>query len=112
MPERTPRTLQRRRRTPDAPPGGYTIFLDSSALQGARLGVVRTLANRRGADTAIVRRFGEVLDELRAVGATVLDPVDMSPIDGVRAVLCSNFKTDLERYLATLGPDAPVRTLQ
>lgn len=94
------------------PPGGYPAGLRADALQGARLGVVRTLAERRGADTAVVRRFGEVLDELRGAGATVVDPADMSALDGVRASLCSNFRTDLEAYLATLGPDAPVRTLQ
>jgi len=94
------------------PQGGYVAALDAGALRGARLGVVRSLVNRRGADTAIIRRFGEVLAELRAAGATIVDSVDMSATAGIRTVLCSNFKTDLERYLVSLGPDAPVHTLE
>lgn len=92
-------------------PESYLAFLDAEALRGARIGVVRRLAERRGADPEVVARFDAVLDELRAAGAEVVDPVELPVLDSVRVQLCSSFRRDLEAYLATLGPAAPVRTL-
>jgi Asp-tRNA(Asn)/Glu-tRNA(Gln) amidotransferase A subunit family amidase len=93
-------------------PETYTSFLDENALRGARLGVVRQLVDRRGADAEVVQRFEEAIADLRRAGATVIDSVDMSSVNAVRVSLCSGFRRDLEAYLATLGPDAPVKTLQ
>ncbi|MEX0891309.1 MAG: amidase family protein [Gemmatimonadota bacterium] len=93
-------------------PESYTAFLDRNALRGARIGVVRRLAERRGADPEVVARFDAVLDELRAAGAELVDPVELPVLDSVRVRLCSSFRRDLEAYLATLGSEAPVRTLE
>jgi amidase len=93
-------------------PGSYTEALDANALRGARLGVVRELSNRRGAEPEVIRRFEEAIDELRRLGATVIDSVDMWVFDdSMRVNTCSGFRSDLEDYLATLGPNAPFRTL-
>jgi Asp-tRNA(Asn)/Glu-tRNA(Gln) amidotransferase A subunit family amidase len=93
-------------------PQTYTSFLDRSALRGARFGVVRRLSNRSGAHPEVVERFEEAIAELRRQGATVVDSVDMWVLDSVRVTLCSSFKRDLEAYLATLGANAPVRTVE
>jgi Asp-tRNA(Asn)/Glu-tRNA(Gln) amidotransferase A subunit family amidase len=93
-------------------PPTYTAFLDANALRGARLGVVRQLSNREGADPEVIARFEEAIAELRRLGATVIDSLDMSATDSVRVSLCSSFRRDLEAYLATLGSDAPVRTVE
>ncbi len=92
-------------------PETYTAFLDPDALRGARIGVVRRLANREGADPEVLQRFDEALEALRSAGATVIDSVDMRFMDTIRVTLCSSFRRDLEGYLATLGPGAPFRTL-
>ena len=92
-------------------PETYTSFLDANALSGARFGVVRQLYQRQGADPEVMQRFDEAVVQLRRLGATVLDTVDVWVLDSVRVTLCSSFKRDLEQYLASLGPGAPVRTL-
>lgn len=92
-------------------PETYTAFLDANALRGARFGVVRRLSNRNGADPEVSAQFERTIADLRRLGATVIDSVDTSGVDSIRVSLCSSFKRDLENYLATLGPNAPFRTL-
>jgi Asp-tRNA(Asn)/Glu-tRNA(Gln) amidotransferase A subunit family amidase len=64
----------------EVPTGGYAQFLDSTGLQGARLGVLRQpmgVDSEPGSDD--FRRVTEVFDraigELRAAGAEVVDPI-------------------------------------
>lgn len=93
-------------------PDSYTAALDRDALRGARLGVVRELSNRPGAEAEVVQRFDEAIAELRRLGATVIDSVNMWVLDdSMRVNTCSGFHSDLEDYLATLGDAAPHRTL-
>jgi Asp-tRNA(Asn)/Glu-tRNA(Gln) amidotransferase A subunit family amidase len=92
-------------------PDTYVASLDAQALRGARFAVVRQLYSRPGADPEVMTRFDEAVSTLRRLGATVIDSLDVWVLDSVRVSLCSSFKRDLEHYLATLGPDAPVRTL-
>ncbi|MCI0433130.1 MAG: amidase [Gemmatimonadetes bacterium] len=92
-------------------PPTYTAFLDRDALRGARLGVATRLLQRQGTDPEVVERFREAIEDLRRLGATVIDDVDVWVLDSVRVTLCSSFARDLEQYLATLGPDAPVKTV-
>jgi amidase len=92
-------------------PESYTAYLDADALRGARLGVVRRLANRSGADAEVLARFEEALDVLRAAGAIIVDPLPLPVMDSVRVTLCSSFRRDLEAYLAERGDDVPFRTL-
>jgi Asp-tRNA(Asn)/Glu-tRNA(Gln) amidotransferase A subunit family amidase len=93
-------------------PDTYTAYLDRNALRGARFGVVRRLSNRNGAHPEVIQRFEEAIAELRRQGATVVDSIDMWVLDSVRVTLCSSFRRDLEAYLATLGANAPVRTIE
>jgi Asp-tRNA(Asn)/Glu-tRNA(Gln) amidotransferase A subunit family amidase len=92
-------------------PETYTAALDANALRGARLGVARRIANRPGADPEVLQRFDDAIADLRRAGATVIDSVNLWVLDSVRVSLCSSFKRDLEMYLATLGPNAPVKSL-
>jgi Asp-tRNA(Asn)/Glu-tRNA(Gln) amidotransferase A subunit family amidase len=102
-----PATAENRGRIPDT----YTAFLDPNALQGARFGVVRRLSNREGADAEVLERFEEAIAQLRRLGATVIDSVNMWVLDSVRVSLCSSFQRDVEQYLASLGDKAPVKTV-
>jgi amidase len=87
-------------------PTDYTQFLDPHGLQGARLGVTR-----QGIDDApaqVIAAFEEVLDQLRAAGATLIEldgpngaGFEFAPADGEFLVLCFDFRNDLRSYLAT-----------
>ena len=100
--------------------GRYTEYLDAKGLRGARIGVLRQLANRQGADAEVLLRFDEALEDLRAAGATVVDPLLLPeldklvpPVDGDSlTVWCPRFRYDLENYLESLGDDAPAIALQ
>lgn len=84
-------------------PTDYTRFLDRNGLRGARLGLTRG-----GLDSAppqIIAAFEQVIDELEAAGATVVD-LDQAgfvfaPAEGELLVLAYEFRNDLRSYLAT-----------
>jgi amidase len=82
----------------------YTAALRTDALQGVRIGVASTPTGNLGA------AFTRALDVLRAQGATVV-PVTVSTTGLPPSILNYEFKRDLNRYLARLPADAPMRTL-
>jgi len=89
----------------------YNQFLDAGALNGARIGVVRQIAEREGGDPRILEVFNRALEDLRAAGAEIVDPLEIPMLDERNRFGCRRFRYDLNAYLATLGPDAPVKTL-
>ncbi len=94
------------------PPEGYLAHLKLDGLRGARIGVVRQLSNRAGADPEVLARFETALSDLRRAGATVVDSVRIAELDTIQGPMsCPRFKPDLEAYLAAEGPTAPVHTL-
>jgi amidase len=130
------------------PPGrDYTRFLDRNALKGARIGVPRaffydavtsgsSLNPRGGLTTEQKTVMADAIAELKAQGATVVDPADIPSIvdwDPARNFLdwpvCSGsdnakgkddnctttykygMKRDFSRWLALLGDTAPLRSL-
>jgi amidase len=92
----------------------YTSFLDRNGLKGKRIGVAR--AKFFGYSDATDRLAEEALELLRREGAVVVDPANVPHAgeydDSELDVLLYEFKTDLARYLAQLGPKAPVKNLQ
>ena len=89
----------------------YNAFLDAEALAGARIGVVRQIADRERGDPRIVERFNQALADMRDAGAEIIDPVEIPMLDERVRFWCSRFRYDMNAYLATLGPDAPVKTV-
>jgi amidase len=91
----------------------YVAALDPAALEGARIGVARALA---GFLPSVDRLFEDALAELGRLGAELVDPADVPDLDDLSEaeyeVLLYEFKADLNAYLATLGPDAPVKSLE
>ena len=90
----------------------YTVFLRADALRGARLGVARKYFG-------ILARVDQLMEDaialMKSHGALISDPADL-PSHGKlgeseEEVLLCEFKADLNRYLAGLGPAAPVRSL-
>ena len=98
----------------ERPVGPYADALREDGVAGARLGVLREMSDET-ADPEVIQRFDEAIADLRRLGAVVVDPVALpepqpQTDDGGRAG-CSRFRFDLNAYLASLGPDVPVKTL-
>ncbi len=91
----------------------YTIFLKPDALKGARIGVARE--KFFGYSDVTDHLAGAALDVLRQAGAVIIDPANIphaGSYDDIELdVLLFELKHDLNAYLATLGPTAPIRTL-
>jgi amidase len=102
-----PATLQGRGRIV----ADYTPFLRVDGLRGARIGVVR---NFFAAHQAVQAMMNDALDTLKRQGATLVDPTDLVEPAEEREleVMLYELKTDLNAYLAKLGPGAPVRSLK
>jgi amidase len=90
----------------------YTGFLDAAALRGARLGVARKYF---GISPAVDKLMEETIAAIEKQGAVIMDPADLPSHgklgDGEDEVLLTEFKADLNKYLAWLGPSAPVHSL-
>ena len=92
------------------PAKGYRVFLDPKGLKGARIGVLRTLSERRP-DPQVKALFEQAVADLRRAGATVVD-VEIPDFARVSAgQWCSVFKHDINQYLAALGPRSPVKNI-
>ena len=86
----------------------YTAFLDSGALKGKRLGVLRALIDPEDSDPEVLQVFEQALDDLRAAGAEIVDPLVVDNFDThVAMVGCNRFRYDMYNYLNSLGKDAP-----
>jgi len=93
-------------------PKDYQTFLRPNGLRGARIGVLRILSERNP-DPQVKALFEQALADLRKAGAIVVDSVvvpDFATLS--KDQWCSVFEYDLNAYLASLGPTAPVHTLQ
>jgi Asp-tRNA(Asn)/Glu-tRNA(Gln) amidotransferase A subunit family amidase len=83
-------------------------------LKGARLGVLHQAYDTPTLDRDVDEVFRGAIGELRNLGAEVIDPVAVEELDALRRTQgsgCSQFKYDLNRYLADLGDKAPQHSL-
>jgi amidase len=90
----------------------YAAGLDPAGLRGARIGVHRKAF---GFHRDVDRIMEEALGALKRAGAVLVDPADIPHVgeydETETTVLLYELKTDLNAYLASLGPNAPVKTL-
>ncbi|MDT7723774.1 MAG: amidase [Actinomycetota bacterium] len=89
----------------------FTRDLSTSALKGARIGVVASQVPAAGTDNRTL--WDASVTALQAQGATLV-PVTLdtsSSIAGGSTVLSYEFKRDLNAYLSTLPKNAPMKTL-
>jgi amidase len=91
----------------------YARFCDPDGLKGARIGVARKYF---GFNDAVDALMEQSLDAMKRQGATLIDPADLETLgkfdESELLVFMYELKADLNAYLATLGPHAPVRTLK
>jgi amidase len=92
----------------------FTRFLSPAGLKGARIGVPRQ--KFYGYNRATDKVAQQALDVMKSHGAVLIDPADLPNAgkydDSEMDVLLYEFKEDLRRYLATRGPDCPVKSLK
>ena len=94
-------------------PASYTQFLDRNGLQGARIGVLRVLSDTDSTDPRVKALFEQAIRDLRAQGATVIDPFVIPRFSQLRRDLWRDtFRHDISQYLASLGPQAPLKSLE
>ncbi|HJQ10809.1 MAG TPA: amidase [Gemmatimonadaceae bacterium] len=95
-------------------PVDYTRSLDANGLRGARIGVART--KFFGYSDVTDKVINDAIDAMKQQGAVIIDPANIETAgkfdDTEFEVLLYEFKADLNKYLASLGPKAPVKSLE
>lgn len=96
-----------------AQPFDHRTALVAGALKGARIGIARK--RYFGYSPATDRLMDAAIAKMKQLGAVIVDPADIataSQLDDCEfEVLLYEFKTDLNKYLGSLPPSAPVRSL-
>jgi amidase len=91
----------------------YTQFLDANGLKGARIGVPRKYF---GFNDQVDKLINASIDAMKRLGAVIVDPAEIETAgkfdDTELEVLLYELKADLNKYLESLGPRAPVRSLK
>ncbi|HJU54319.1 MAG TPA: amidase [Pyrinomonadaceae bacterium] len=91
----------------------YTQFLDANGLKGARIGVPRKFF---GFNDHVDKLINSAVEVMRKLGAVVVDPAEIETAgqfdETELEVLLYELKADLNKYLASLGPRAPVHSLK
>jgi len=89
----------------------YVGALDANALEGKRIGVLRF---DTGAHPQLDVVYNNALERLKAAGATLVEvqAPDLVPIEAAEGtILSTEFKVDINQYLAHANPAVPVHTL-
>ena len=90
----------------------YTAFLDRNGLVGARIGVLRALTEDNTADANIISLFNQAVADLAKAGAKIVDPFVVPQLQhhfDAEDYFCPRFRYDMAQYLATRGPDVPIK---
>ncbi|WP_100488024.1 amidase family protein [Sporolactobacillus pectinivorans] len=91
----------------------YTVYLRHGGLKGARLGIDRHYLESLSEEQ--VKLINQALDDMRAKGATILDPVVIASSEALEkhksSVMYREFKWDMNQYLEKLPSDSPVHSL-
>lgn len=93
------------------PEAGYMSFLDSEGLSDARIGVFRWYMRPDSTHPDILARMEEAVEDLRAAGATIVDPFDIPNLKLDESIWCEVFKHDVEQYFASREDGFPYTTL-
>jgi Asp-tRNA(Asn)/Glu-tRNA(Gln) amidotransferase A subunit family amidase len=88
----------------------YTAFLDPDGLAGARIGVLRAMADPASSDAEVLAVFDQALRAMAAAGAEIVDPVSVPDFDAHLEAdpYCPRFRYDVHQYLLSLGESAPL----
>lgn len=87
----------------------YTKFLDRDGLRGARIGINRGYEDDFNDEEK--KQIATAIEIMREAGAEIVEGIHLPHIGSESCVLMYEFKSAINRYLASLGPHAPVKTL-
>jgi amidase len=97
----------------DARKRDYAKALDTNALKGKRLGVLKF---HTGYNAATDRAFAKAVDDMKEAGATIVEIKKFPTLDKINdaelVVLLNDLKADLDAYLATTPPAVTTRSLE
>jgi len=91
-------------------PKTYTHYLKKNGLKNAKIGVVRDLF---GNDLQVIKAMDQAIADMEKLGAEVYEVTipNLNEILAYPSLSSYEFKSQLNDYLASLGPDAPVKSL-
>lgn len=93
----------------------YTSFVNPQGLTGARVGVLRQMVRPGKLHAEGRELFEKAVADMRAAGAIVVDPVtvDFDLVQAQVDAAAAGFEraVAIDKYLAALPPDAPIRTV-
>jgi Asp-tRNA(Asn)/Glu-tRNA(Gln) amidotransferase A subunit family amidase len=93
-------------------PENYTQYLDKDGLKGARIGVFRLYTDRPTTDPKVLALFEQAINDIKLAGAKIADPFVIPEFGRLtKGIWCDMFRHDLNNYLASLGDDAPIKSL-
>jgi amidase len=98
-------------RMPDHP---YTSFVDKEGLRGARIGILRDMVRTGPGHEEGDALFEKTVAEVKKAGALVMDVrtgIDLIAVQGDAAASSFEVAVAINKYLAALPPDAPIRTV-
>ncbi len=95
-------------------PESYTKYLDRAGLRGARLGVLTDFLGKDAVHEEVNRVTEAAIEKMQELGATVIRISIPNLSDLTRDLGLSTFegKRAFNKYLANLGPAAPVKSLE
>ncbi len=95
---------------PDKRENDYLVFLNADGLKGARLGVLRALADPDDSDSEVLALFDKAIQDLATAGAKIVDPITIPNLDAHFEAdpYCPRFRYDVHQYLKSLGDQAPL----
>ncbi len=93
-------------------PPDYMDYLIEDGLKGSKIGILRELSDN-DPDPEIKLLFEQAISDLDSLGAEITDPVVIPGFQELRQnQWCSEFRKDLESYLATYVKNDTVKTLE
>jgi len=96
----------------DRMPKNYMQFLKKDGLKGARLGLFRRYVDAPTTDPQIKALVAKAVEDLKAQGATIVDPFDIPNYDELtKNIWCNSFHYDVNNYLASLGENRKYKNL-
>jgi Asp-tRNA(Asn)/Glu-tRNA(Gln) amidotransferase A subunit family amidase len=93
-------------------PASYTASLDASGLKGARIGLLTDFLGREPIHAPVNGVMDRVVEKMTAMGATIVR-VSIPNLDDLTrdlSLMTFEFQAAFNRYLASLGPRAPIRS--